>query len=235
MANRRAAEVDQNRDRTFFLQLTEARIRRRHTGVFDHQRTKVRHDARVLCGIGVRISAIGVDIKLDLGTNGRANVTHDRAIDIDALSAFDLDGLEAIARHHGRRFGRHVARRLTRECPGDINTAPPTPEVAKRSARSRRVKIPARVVDQRFGSQVLRNALERVAYRWRAGQVGCRDDWKKYILNGRDQAASGDAAPGRLHRDLGDPYGPCFVLQAKQNERGGLLDDITPLDRLFIA
>jgi hypothetical protein len=161
-------------------------------------------------------------------------------IEVEPLAAFDLEDPKAVTRNHRRRLGRHGLRRLPRERPRDLNPelnpiCCPSPEPPHATAETGGMKIPAGVVDQRLGRLVLWNPVQHRADLCWIIQIDGRHHGQQNVLERRDEAAGGDAAPGRLHRDLGNADRSGVALQAQQHERRRLLDDVAPSYRPLVA
>jgi hypothetical protein len=77
------------------------------------------------------------------------------------------------------------------------------------------MEIPAGVVDQRLRRLVLGNAVEQRAHLERIIQIRRPQQGQKNLFDRRHQAAGGDAAPGRLHRDLGNAGESAVALQRR--------------------
>jgi hypothetical protein len=95
--------------------------------------------------------------------------------------------------------------------------------------------VPAGIVDQRLGGLILGNAIEQRPYFRRIVEVRRLEQRQKNLLDRGHEAARGDAAPGRLHRDLGDAHMSAVALQAQQHERRGVFDDVAPAYRALVA
>jgi hypothetical protein len=97
------------------------------------------------------------------------------------------------------------------------------------------MEIPAGVVDQRLCCLVLGNPVEQRAHLDRIIQIHRPQQGQKNLFDRRHQAAGGDAAPGRLHRNLCNAHESSVALQAQEHERRRLFDDVAPSYRPLVA
>src|SRR5215470_10261460 len=102
------------------------------------------------------------------------------------------------------------------------------PQAPQRSTQARRVQVPAGIVDQGLRRLIFRNPFQNRAHAGRLVQIDAGEQRQENLLDRRHQALGGDAAPGRLHRDLGNADEAGIALQSQQHERGRLLDDVAP-------
>ena len=235
IAQRGAAEVDEQRHRTLLLQLSEAGVGNERTGILDHHGAGVRHRAGIIACLVRRVSTVGVDIQANPVPHGRTDLSHAGGVDLEALAAFDLECPKAVTGHHGGRLGGHCVRRLPRERPGELDPARSSPTPPQGLAVAGGMEIPAGIVDQRLRRLVLGNAVEQRAHLDRIIQIHRPQQGQKNLFDRRHQAAGGDAAPGWLDRNLGDARESGVALQAQEHERRRLFDDVAPSHRPLVA